>query len=65
MVDNNRRQAPPSWTFASPLAKLDLANLDQELLQWFHASKYTCVQTKILLRIKIDRSDFQTYPYYL
>jgi hypothetical protein len=26
------QQAPPSLTFASPLAKLDSANLDQELL---------------------------------
>jgi hypothetical protein len=29
MVDNYHQQAPPSLTFASPLAKLNLANLDQ------------------------------------
>jgi hypothetical protein len=39
MVDNYREQAPPSLTFASPLAKLNSANFDQELLICFHASK--------------------------
>jgi hypothetical protein len=27
--------------------------------------KYTCIQTKILIWIRINKSDFQTYPYYL
>jgi hypothetical protein len=39
MVDNYHQQAPPSLTFADPLAKLDSVNLDQELLQCFYASK--------------------------
>jgi hypothetical protein len=39
MVDNYHQQAPPSLTFASLLAKLNSSNLDQELLQCFHASK--------------------------
>jgi hypothetical protein len=39
MIDNYRQQAPSNLTFASPLAKLDSANLDQELLQCFHTSK--------------------------
>jgi hypothetical protein len=38
MVVNYRQQALPSLTFASPLAKLNLA-MDKELLQYFHASK--------------------------
>jgi hypothetical protein len=40
MMNNNyRQQAPASLTFASPLAKLNSVNLDQELLQCFYASK--------------------------
>jgi hypothetical protein len=40
MVVNHRQQALPTLTFASPLAKLNLAKkIDQELLQCFHASK--------------------------
>jgi uncharacterized membrane protein (DUF106 family) len=38
MVVNYRQQAPPSLTFASPWAKLNLA-MDQESLQSFHALK--------------------------
>jgi hypothetical protein len=31
---------------------------------FFTPQKYTCVQSKILLWIRINYSDFQTYPYY-
>ena len=55
---------PPRLTFASPWAKLNSA-IDQELLQCFTPQKYTCIQSKILLRIRINWSDFRTYPYYL
>jgi hypothetical protein len=36
---NYHQQASPSLTFASPLAKLNSTNLDQELLECFHASE--------------------------
>jgi hypothetical protein len=39
MNNNYRQQASLSLTFASPLAKLNSANLDQELLQCFYAFK--------------------------
>ena len=54
---NNHQQVPPSLTFVSPWAKLNSA-IDQKLLQCFHASK-------VLLWIRMNWSDFQTYPYYL
>ena len=65
MVVNYRQQAPPSVTFASPLAKLNLVKRIRSYVDAFTLQKYTCVQTRILLRIRINRSDFQTYPYYL
>jgi hypothetical protein len=39
MNNKYRQQAPSSLTFASPLVKLNLANLDQELFLCFRASK--------------------------
>jgi hypothetical protein len=48
MMNNNyRQQAPASLTFASPLAKLNSVNLDQELLQCFYASKVHMRSNKI------------------
>jgi hypothetical protein len=47
MVDNYRQQALPSLTFASPLAKLDLAkSWIGSCFYAFTPQKYTCVQTK-------------------
>ena len=60
----NRQQVSPSIPFASPWAKLNSA-MDQELLQYFHASKVHRHSIKILLQIRINWSNFQTYPYYL
>jgi hypothetical protein len=65
MVDNYRQQAPSSLTFASPLAKLDSVNFDQELFQCFRTSKVHMRSKKILLQIRLNWSDFQSYPYYL
>jgi hypothetical protein len=66
MVVNYCQQAPPSLTFASPLAKLNSAkSWNMSGLNAFTSQKYICIQTKILLRIRINRSNFQTYPYYL
>ena len=61
---SDHQQAPPSLTFASPWAKLNSA-MDQELLQCSMPQKYTGVQSRILLQIRINWSDFYTYPYYL
>jgi hypothetical protein len=61
---NDRQQAPTSLTFAHPWANLKSA-MDQELLQWVHASKVLMRSIKILFRIRINWSDFQTYLYYL
>ena len=67
MVDNYRQQTPPSLIFASPWAKLNLS-MDQKFRIFKNIvatpHKYTCVQTRILLRIRTNWSDFQTYPYY-
>ena len=69
MVVNYRQQTPPSLTFASPLAKLNSVNMDQEFKDFKNIDatpqKYTCVQIRILLWIRINWYDFQTYPYYL
>ena len=69
MVVNYRQQTPPSLTFASLLAKLNLANMDQGFKDFKNIDatpqEYTCVQTRILLWIRINWSDFQIYPYYL
>jgi hypothetical protein len=64
-IVNYRQQTPSSLTFASPLAKLNLEKWIRSCVDAFTPQKYTCVQTRILLRIRINRSDFQTYPYYL
>ena len=57
MYDNYRQQTLPSLTFASPWAKINLL-MDQEfrIFKNIVAShqKYTCIQTKILLRIRIN-----------
>ena len=37
---------------------MDFKNIDAT------PQKYTCVQTRIFLWIRINQSDFQTYPYY-
>ena len=66
MVVNYHQQAPPSITFASPLEKLNLAKKwIRSCYDAFTPQKYICVQTRILLQIRINRSDFQTFPYYL
>jgi hypothetical protein len=57
-----RQQVSLSLPFASPWAKL-ISTMDQELLQCFHASKYTCVQTRILLRIRANYSNFKLTCY--
>ena len=66
--DNYHQQTPPSLTFAHPWAMPNLA-MDQEFKDFENIDatpqKYACIQSWILLQIKIHRSDFQTYPYYL
>ena len=68
MDDNYHQQTPPSLTFAHPRVMPNLA-MDQKNRIFENieitSQKYTCVQTRILLRIKIHRSNFQTYSYYL
>ena len=68
MNDNYHQQTPPSLTFASPWAKLNLA-MDQKFSVFENIvatpQKYRCIQTKILFRIRTNWSVFQTYPYYL
>ena len=54
MVVNFHQQTPPSLTFASPLAKLNSTKWIRSCYDAFTPQKYTCVQTKILLRIKIN-----------
>ena len=61
MDDNYRQQTPLSLTFARPWAMPNLAKFRIFAIP----QKYTCVQTRIVLWIKIHRSNFQTYPYYL
>ena len=61
MDDNYRQQTPPSLTFARPWVMPNLA-MDQEFRIFENIvatpQKYTCVQTRILLRIRMNRSDF-------
>ena len=69
MMDGNySQQTPPSLTFAHPWAMPNLA-MDKKVRIFENIEttpqKYTCIQTRTLLQIKIHRSDFQTYPYYL
>ena len=54
-----RQQTPPSLTFVSPLAKLNLAIWIRSCCDAFTPQKYTCVQTRILLWTRINRSDFK------
>ena len=53
MIVNYRQQILPSLNFASPLAKLNLVNMDQEFKDFKNIDatpqKYTCIQTRILL----------------
>jgi hypothetical protein len=59
------QQTPLSLTFARPLSKAKLSKWIRSCFKIFTPQKYTCVQTRILLRIGINQSDFQTYTYYL
>ena len=67
MDDNYRQQTPPSLTFARSWAMPNLAT-DQEFRIFENIvatpQKYICIQIRILLRIRANQSDFQTYPYY-
>ena len=57
-----RQQTPPSLTFAHPWAMPNLA-MNQEFKYFENIDatpqKYTCIQTRIILWIRINRSDFK------
>ena len=58
---NYRQQTPPSLTFARPWVNPHLG-MDQEFRIFDNIiatpQKYTYVQTRIFLRIRINQSDF-------
>jgi hypothetical protein len=68
MLVNYRQQVPPSLTFASPIAKPNLA-MDTRVLEIWkycsYSSKAHMYSTRIFLQTRVNYSDFQTYLYYL